>query len=281
MLKPLADDKGLALLMELDNEAPPYINTDKARFEQVLINLLGNAIKFTQKGEVKLHVQCNQAESGAELKVTVLDTGIGIAKQDHAQVFEAFKQADGSTTRRYDGTGLGLSLCKQLLTLMGGKIELTSELGVGTNITFYLPVSIAQPPSEVTQGDRPINKTLTGHILLVEDNEVNLTVVRAMLEKMALSVTIAKDGQQAIDALTMQSFDAVLMDVHMPNMDGLEATKQIRKNPAYQNLPIIAFTANIFKEDIGACYSAGMDDFVSKPVDQAQLREVLSRWLVC
>ncbi|WP_105170122.1 hybrid sensor histidine kinase/response regulator [Pseudoalteromonas sp. T1lg23B] len=283
LLMSLASQKGLSLEYVIDGDVPEYIRGDQARLQQILINLLGNAIKFTEKGHVRLMVQNKgKTSSGhAELKFIVSDTGVGIAPQDLQRVFEPFKQADGSMTRRFDGTGLGLSLCKELLALMDGKIGIESKLGQGTDVFFSIPMEVVSRAAKPLQPVSSSLSDLKGHVLLVEDNDVNLMVVTAMLKKLGLEVSTAKDGLLALEALQKQSFDLILMDVHMPHLDGLETSKRIRQDITYKNLPIIAFTANIFKEDITACFNAGMDDFVSKPVEQEKLKEVLARWLEC
>ncbi|OHU93620.1 hypothetical protein BIW53_19990 [Pseudoalteromonas byunsanensis] len=283
LLMSLASQKGLSLEYIIDDNVPAFIRGDQARLQQILINLVGNAIKFTDKGHVRVMVQ-NKAKTvskQAKLKFIVSDTGVGIAPEDLQRVFEPFKQADGSMTRRFDGTGLGLSLCKELLALMGGKIGIESKQGQGTDVFFSLPVEVVSTVPKPLQHISSSLSALKGHVLLVEDNDVNLMVVTAMLRKLGLEVSTAKDGLLALEAIKKQSFDLILMDVHMPHLDGLETAKRIRQDITYKNLPIIAFTANIFKEDITACFNAGMDDFISKPVEQEKLKDVLSRWLAC
>ncbi|MCF6436939.1 hybrid sensor histidine kinase/response regulator [Pseudoalteromonas sp. MMG022] len=281
LLTPLAAKKGLQLDYVIDDDVPEFIRGDQARLQQILINLVGNAIKFTEQGKVLVLLRNTSSQSAkqVDLKFVVSDTGVGISQQDLQHIFEPFKQADGSKTRRFDGTGLGLSLCKELLALMGGEIGIESKLGQGTDVFFRIPVEVVSSLDKPIQQQVSSLSELKGHVLLVEDNDVNLMVVTAMLKKLGLEVSTAKDGLLALEALETQRFDLILMDVHMPNLDGLETSKRIRQNGTLKNLPIIAFTANIFKEDINDCFNAGMDDFISKPVEQAQLKEVLARWL--
>ncbi|NOU50460.1 response regulator [Pseudoalteromonas sp. JBTF-M23] len=282
MVKPLADEKSLTLDTNISPTVPQFVRSDIARLQQVLINVLSNAIKFTENGYVHLDVEHQSYASQDILKIVVSDTGIGISEQDLDLVFEPFKQAQESATNRYAGTGLGLSLCKELLTLLGGTIHMESQQGVGTKVFITLPVEIADDISEQNLDTlQQLPELLTGSVLLAEDNDVNLVVVSTMLVKLGLEVSTAKDGILALELLEQKHFDLVLMDVHMPNLDGLETAKRIRQTNKYRHLPIIAFTANIFSEDINACFNAGMDDFISKPVKLEKLKEVLSRWLIC
>ncbi|MBD1581985.1 response regulator [Pseudoalteromonas sp. S16_S37] len=282
MVKPLAAEKGLELNTNISPTVPQFVRSDIARLQQILINVLGNAIKFTDKGHVRLDIELQSYKSQDILKITVCDTGIGISEQDLERVFEPFKQAQGTSLNRYAGTGLGLSLCKELLALLGGSIYMESQLGTGTKVFITLPVEVADDGSEQEIGTvKQLPELLTGHVLLAEDNDVNLVVVSAMLVKLGLEVSTAKDGLLALELLKQRHFDLVLMDVNMPNLDGLETAKRIRQMNEFRHLPIIAFTANIFSEDINTCFNAGMDDFISKPVKLEKLKEVLARWLVC
>ncbi|KZN44585.1 hybrid sensor histidine kinase/response regulator [Pseudoalteromonas luteoviolacea] len=272
-----ARSKPITMLYTIVPNTPLEIASDKHRLQQVLLNLLSNAYKFTTQGEVALFIQLNP-KNNAQLLFTVKDTGIGIKAEQQEKIFDPFCQEDDSTTKRFGGTGLGLSICQQLVTLAGGTLSCESRPGEGATFTFTWPYSpcclIESSEGEHTQCAR-----LNGHVLLAEDNAINQVVICAMLEKLGLRVDLAKDGQQVLEKIEQDYFDLILMDVHMPKMDGIEATKHIRAHPKYSQMVIIAITANVFLEDIATYYSAGMDDFVAKPVEMTKLESVLSKWL--
>ncbi|AOT10897.1 hybrid sensor histidine kinase/response regulator [Pseudoalteromonas luteoviolacea] len=256
---------------------PLEIASDQHRLQQVLLNLLNNAYKFTAQGEISVFIQLNPKDN-QQLLFTIKDSGIGIKSDQKDKIFDPFCQEDDSTTKRFGGTGLGLSICKQLVSLAGGIIFCESAPNEGATFTFTWPYSpcclIEQSRSEQDQCTR-----LSGHILLAEDNAINQVVISAMLEKLGLRVDVAKDGEQALEKVNQDYFDLILMDVHMPKMDGIEATKQLRAHPKYSQMIIIAITANVFLEDIATYYSAGMDDFIAKPVEMTKLESILSKWL--
>jgi signal transduction histidine kinase/ligand-binding sensor domain-containing protein/CheY-like chemotaxis protein len=270
LLQVNAHAKRLNIISSCGPEVPGRVVTDPLRVKQVLVNLVGNAIKFTEKGHVE--VRLGVAEGGDALLFTVRDTGIGIPKNKQECVFKAFMQADGSITRRYGGSGLGLAISAKLIQLMGGTIRLHSEPGKGTLFEFTVPYDIpadavwrTAPAAEVSL--RPMR------ILLAEDNPVNQKVAVRLLEKHGHSVAVAGDGRAAVSAWERETFDAILMDVQMPEMDGLEAASLIRAGEAgtARHVPIIAMTAHAMSGDRDRCLAAGMDAYVTKPVQPAEL----------
>ncbi len=282
-------EKGLALKINVDPDLPENVVGDVVRVRQVLINLLGNAVKFTAEGTVELAIdQISRNGKDLRLKFSVRDTGVGIAEDAQAKVFEHFTQADSSTTRSFGGTGLGLAICKQLVELMGGHIDLESELGVGSSFFFVLTMKVAENQQPVESGPslQPNTamdtKKLTQdlRILLAEDNPINQVFARRVLEQLGAEVSLANNGQEALDLVQKQEFDLVLMDCQMPVLDGYEATRKIRKiGGAYAKLPIIALTAFAMAEDRDICLAAGMDDYVTKPVDRKILAKTIGKWV--
>ena len=263
---PRCREKGLTLTLSLDPALPTTLLADPARVRQVLLNLLGNAIKFTQHGTITLMAR----REGEQARIAVRDTGIGIPLDKQPAVFEAFTQADGSITRRFGGTGLGLTISNRLVHLMGGEMGLDSEPGVGSEFFFFLPLATGpvvtrEVAVQATRGE-PLD------ILLAEDNPINQRLAIRLLEREGHRVTLAENGQETLDALEKASYDLVLMDMQMPGLDGLEATRRIRKREArWAHLPIIALTANAYAEDRERCLLAGMDGFVSKPIRREEL----------
>jgi CheY-like chemotaxis protein len=249
------------------------------------MNLIGNAIKFTERGSVTVELNCSAAGAeGLRLMGAVVDTGIGVAVDRQSQIFDAFAQADGSTTRRFGGTGLGLAICKRLLELMNGTISVESRPGQGSAFRFTLEVrpaaSSSSPPKPHTaRTTPPCNRPLK--ILLAEDNRVNQIVVVRLLEKAGHSVRVAANGREAVHLFGKDHYDAVLMDVQMPEMDGLEATRFIRQvestSGSNRRAPVIALTAHAMSGDEQICMDAGMDSYLSKPLDPQILNDVLSR----
>ncbi len=267
LFKHRCEEKGLAFVQQVDVALPMMLLLDPVRVRQVLINLLGNAIKFTHTGGVTLEIK----RVGQGVRFAVRDTGIGIAKEGQTTVFQAFTQADGSITRRFGGTGLGLSISYRLVGLMGGLIGLQSELGHGSEFYFMLPIEeprqnqIAQvAPIELAL---PLVRQLS--ILLAEDNPINQKLAVTLLAREGHRVSVVDDGEAAVRAVAQGHFDLVLMDMQMPGMSGLEATRQIRADEAARlepRIPIMALTANAYDEDRDACLAAGMDAFISKPI---------------
>jgi len=285
--RPLAENKGLGFVVEVDPSLDRPLLGDQGRVRQILNNLLANAVKFTEHGEVRLQVRQHQDvdESGRSVvRFSVIDTGIGISAEDQAKLFQSFTQADSSLTRKYGGTGLGLAIVRQLAELMEGRCGVESEPGKGSCFWCEIPFPVAEgeveePPQEETVFTR---ERFRGRILLVEDNPVNQKIARAMLEKLGLSVVAASDGQEAVGLFGSQPFDLVFMDCQMPRMDGYEATGEIRRQEAARGLsrtPVIAMTAHAMSGDREKCLAAGMDDYLTKPVKKETLALVLEKWL--
>ncbi|MDH5254721.1 MAG: ATP-binding protein [Gammaproteobacteria bacterium] len=287
LLAEQARRKGLSLVSIAPPGDLPQVRGDPARLRQVLTNLVGNAVKFTDRGEVVVRFSAGSEANGmAELLFEVADTGVGIAAGNQARIFESFSQEDGSTTRRYGGTGLGLAISKQLVELMGGTIGVTSEPGRGATFRFTvrLPAVAGVPVALAGNGTGPAAhqgswQRLRGRVLLVEDNVVNQAVAIGMLDVLGVDVTVASDGREALDRLAVAQFDAVLMDCQMPLMDGFEATRVIRGREGGLALPIIALTANAVVGDRERCLAAGMNEYLSKPFKLEQLSDVLGRYL--
>ena len=279
-----ANGKGLKLSVQYASDVPERIRTDVGRLRQILLNLLGNALKFTERGEVVLHISLVEENSdGFRLCFAVKDDGIGISPEVQKGLFQPFTQGDSSTTRRFGGTGLGLSICKRLVELLSGEIGLESAEGKGSTFWFTIFAGRANQtaPAEPEMAIQPpvANESRGGRILVVEDSIVNQMVAVRLLEKLGYDVDVAANGLEAIDAVERSCYYAVLMDCQMPEMDGFEATKRLREREQGQGkrLPIIAMTANAMKGDKEICLEAGMDDYVPKPVHEEDLRAVLGR----
>jgi signal transduction histidine kinase/CheY-like chemotaxis protein len=283
----LATSKGLELKLELSPAVPPALIGDALRLEQVLMNLLSNAVKFTETGRVTLVVQpLAPAATVVDLEFAVRDSGIGLSPDQLGRLFQPFTQADDSTTRRYGGTGLGLAISRQLVELMGGQLRVVSQPGRGSEFGFSIRLEVAATaPSAGAEAPRETigalgqQQRLHGlRVLLVEDNAMNRRLAREILREAGLIVDVAEHGRLALAAVQQESYDVVLMDVQMPEMDGLEATRAIRALPGYGQLPIIAMTANAYDEDRTACVDAGMNDFLAKPIDAEQVLTMVARW---
>lgn len=280
LMQPKADERQVSLSVDLDEKLPQTLIGDQVRTRQILMNLLSNAIKFTRDGYVRIRLGVLELdELQCRIRIEVEDNGIGIAEEAQRKLFNAFTQADGSTTREYGGSGLGLSIVRQLVTLMHGRIGVSSEAEKGSTFWFELNFSrVAQ-----LQQQKVEHESLTGHVLLVEDNPVNQMIAKKMLEKLSLSYQLAENGEQAVQIMQQpHDFDLLLMDCQMPVMDGYTATRAIRQYETENQLartPIIAMTANTMENDKAACLQAGMDDYITKPVAQASLQKVLACWL--
>ena len=281
-----ANEKGLALNVTVDAEIPTDFYGDSMRIGQILLNFINNAIKFTDKGSVSLRILRLKTENEhCHIRFEVSDTGIGLTQEQMNRLFRSFEQADVSTTRKFGGTGLGLAICKQLAGLMGGHVGVDSRYGEGS--TFWATLRLEMAPAGSTDSSDPMQgeaaflpERLKGlHILVAEDNQINQQITRELLEEYGITVTIAENGREAIAQLADQPVDCILMDVRMPEMDGIEATRLIRANPDTAHMPIIAMTANARLEDRAECAQAGMNDFISKPVDPPQFFRVLLRCL--
>ncbi|QDQ25548.1 response regulator [Chitinimonas arctica] len=271
-----AEDKGLVLSLSMEPTLPRWVEADEGRLRQVLVNLLGNAVKFTEQGRVGLHLRCAREEGGvAWVEVTVRDTGIGIEPEKLGSIFDAFAQADDSISRRYGGSGLGLTISRRLIRAMGGEMSVRSTLGRGSVFNFKVPLKLAEAGAEPEI--RPDGVATALRILLAEDNLLNQKLACALLERDGHQVRLARHGGAAVDHFVNETFDLILMDMQMPEMDGLAATRAIRALEGDIHLPIIAMTANALPEDRERCLAAGMDDFLSKPISLAKLRAVLAR----
>lgn len=274
-----ARDKGLQFEIKT-GELPAAIIGDATRLRQILLNLLGNAIKFTERGRVELAVSCSErTESRAVLNFAVTDTGIGIDSAALDRLFKPFSQVDTSMSRRYGGTGLGLAISQRIAQAMGGLIQVQSTIGRGSCFRLVLPCELpeANRAPVANAAANFVTPSLHGRVLVVEDDAVNQQVIDLFLKKMNLSPSFAADGEAAITAATKEPFDLVLMDCQLPGIDGLEATRRIRERLGNQSLRIIALTANANTHVRDACLAAGMNDFLSKPVRFELLADVLQR----
>ena len=269
LYQPIAVAQGLSFNVEAADDLPVVLS-DPARIRQIVTNLIGNALKFTHSGSIHLGAVF---ENGA-LRVIVRDTGIGIPTDRQASIFDSFTQADVSTSRVYGGTGLGLTISRQLVEMMGGTLGLRSMVGAGSEFWFELPAEKSDPI--VSTGGAPDGgfARLSGHVLLAEDNEVNVLVAQDALEELGLTVEVAGDGRQAVAMALARPYDAILMDLHMPYLDGADATRAIRE--AGKTLPILAMTAAAREEDRQACLAAGMNGYITKPFEIEQVRRVLA-----
>jgi signal transduction histidine kinase/FixJ family two-component response regulator/HPt (histidine-containing phosphotransfer) domain-containing protein len=277
--------KHIHLSLSLSPDVPQQVIGDPMRLHQVLSNLIGNAIKFTDTGEITVRVATiRRNDDQAEINFSVRDTGIGIPAEKIAQLFESFTQADNSTARKYGGTGLGLTISKRLVNLMGGDLSVESEFGVGStfscSLVFFLPVQQSHSGSDT--GDitaSSLQRIRNARILLVEDNLINQQVAQEILAKAELQVKTVNNGADAVAAVAEEDFDAVLMDIQMPIMDGYEATQKIRQDLGKTELPILAMTAHAVSEERDRCFRMGMDDHIAKPVSRAALFQALAKWI--
>jgi signal transduction histidine kinase/ActR/RegA family two-component response regulator len=287
--------KGLSFSIERSADVPAELRGDALRLEQILLNLVGNSVKFTSSGSVSIHIRVAATDTeSVTLEFRITDTGIGLSAEQISRLFQAFSQADSSTTRQYGGTGLGLAICKRLVQAMRGRIWAEGRLGEGSLFAFTavfgrLPMATAVPQTLAAAPMAPAGPAIAdvmaglkgARILVVEDNEFNQQVIAELLEQAGVAVDLAGTGQEALGQLGGEDrFDAVLMDVQMPDMDGYEATRAIRAMPGLEQLIVIAITANATNEDRERCLEAGMTDFQPKPIDPQALYRTLSRWLV-
>jgi len=307
-LQPVADEKGIELNCTVEPMVPRYLHGDSHRLQQMLLNLVGNAVKFTEQGEVELRISISDdSANSTSLRIDVSDSGIGIEPHRLDAIFDAFQQADGSVTRRFGGTGLGLSIARDIARLMGGDVEVSSEAGQGSTFSIVFPLTEAQTqaiqmanPSIQSEADATADETCSMikleqsdhqvdaqtsaslplfndcHLLVAEDNTVNQMLVEAILESLGVAFVIVADGQEALDAMAAQHFDLVLMDCQMPVVDGLSATSIARARG--DTLPIIAVTANAMPGDRERCLEAGMDDYLTKPFKTEDIVRLLEIW---
>ena len=281
LLRSRATEKRLELAVHLPPDLPGHVVGDAVRLKQVLLNLTGNAVKFTESGRVEIAVAVRHHDAQtATLRFSVRDTGIGMDAATQGKLFQVFSQGDSSMTRRFGGTGLGLAISQRLVNRMGGHITVESTPGIGSEFSFELTLDHGAAPLSASQ--QPFAKrerALVGRVLVVEDDRVNQRVVELLLEQLGLDPVIVGDGGSAVEVALLEPWDAVLMDCQMPGMDGYEATRLIRGKLAGRPLPIIALTANAMTGDREACLAAGMDDFLAKPVRRDELRSCLEKWL--
>ena len=269
----LARDKGIDLDLELGSDVPEWIFGDPMRLEQMLNNLVSNAFKFTWSGEIRLQVQVEQGR----LQIGVRDTGVGMSEKAQKHIFQAFRQADSSVNRHYGGTGMGLAISRSLALAMDGDLRVVSALGQGSVFTLDLPIEVAEPPCIAEPPPQEVLDLRGVRILVVEDNLVNQVVVTRFLERLGAEVTVVPDGQACLDAWERVGPDLVLMDCHMPIMNGYQATAVLRNRGVCT--PIIALTANNMPGDRVRSIQAGMDDHLGKPIQVGALNACLQRWL--
>ncbi len=280
-----AERKGLQLLFSLPDDPVPFVQGDPGRIQQILLNLVENAIKFTKQGEVKIILRIDQLSADAALiNFEVKDTGIGIPAEVQSVIFDVFRQADGSTTRRFGGTGLGLSISKKLVELMGGEIHLESVPDQGSCFNFSIPMKrVAEDMTiEIRSVAGEHFTMLDARILLAEDNEINQQVAVDMLESLGCEVDVVANGEQAMEKLKDSGYSLVLMDCQMPVKDGYTAAREIRAAEVAtgEHTKIVALTANVLSEEREKCLAAGMDDFIGKPFKLKELYQMLEKWLV-
>jgi signal transduction histidine kinase/CheY-like chemotaxis protein len=295
LVSPSAQKKKLKFLIDVSPALPPSLVGDAARLGQILLNLVTNAVKFTESGEIILSLrQLKRDDKRVTVLFSVRDSGIGMTKDEQSRLFKPFTQADVSTTRKYGGTGLGLAICRQLVEIMGGEINVSGEPGKGSTFSFTISFNVGSMlPRQVissvaeerrkTEADTITTDNLAAihgaRVLLVEDNEYNQLVANELLESAGLSVTLAVNGEQALEKLRNETFAAVLMDVQMPVLDGLEATRRLRLMAEFETLPVIAVTAHAMPQDRQRCLDAGMNDYISKPINSNELKRLLVKWI--
>jgi signal transduction histidine kinase len=271
--------KNLDYKFTIDPKLPEFLQGDPLRLKQILINLVSNSIKFTQHGGVHITVQALDFSPDLRIQFNVTDTGIGIPKEKITSLFQAFSQVDSSTTRKYGGTGLGLQISKSLVELMGGSITVKSEPRKGSSFIFDVSLTKGSKPkvdhSKVITPNLAISDV---HILVAEDNKTNQFVISAMLKKLGYSFHIFDNGKEALESLNKHTYDLILMDCQMPELDGLKATSQIRKQDKWTKLPIIALTAGATDAEKTECIKVGMNDFLSKPITISVLESTLKKW---
>ncbi len=280
-----AEEKGIELYVNCGDFAKTYLLSDPLRIKQIIFNLTSNALKFTEEGYIDINVHCTKIDDKTvHCQFTVQDTGIGLSQDQMNRIFSAFTQADSSVTRKYGGTGLGLVISRSLAQMLGGKIEITSKVNEGS--TFSLECDFALAPEEdikkLENHDKEQDKQFTnqnGHILLVEDNEINQLIAIELLQAVGYTVDIAQNGQEALNFISSNTYDVVLMDIQMPIMDGLTASKKIRENPSFSKLPIIAMSAHAMSGDKEVSLAHGMNDHITKPINPQKLYSTIAYWL--
>jgi signal transduction histidine kinase/HPt (histidine-containing phosphotransfer) domain-containing protein len=289
LAKTKAEEKGLDFrVLPVGQRLPARIVTDPTHLRQCLLNLVGNALKFTEQGHIHLRVSLGSIDDQTGICFAFEDTGIGIGPDRQRTIFESFTQADGSMTRKYGGTGLGLTITKQLAELLGGKLTVISEVGQGSIFTLTIPAGLDITKEQSLNMDNlvePLNRNserlvqthFSGHILIAEDIDTNQKVIKRLLERHGATVTIVENGQEAVTAALVQSYDLILMDIQMPVMNGYEATRTLREKEIVT--PIVALTAHAMQGDEKKCLDAGCDDYLSKPVNSNKLEQILGKYL--
>lgn len=282
LLKHFANKKSLALSLHISPDLPKFVKGDADRIQQILINLINNAIKFTEQGQVEVFASSHHSNSeNIYLRFQVKDTGIGIKDADQDYLFEEFTMADQSHSRKYEGTGLGLAICRRLVSLMNGTIKLESEFGKGSTFEFTLQLEPSSEPGAelMISQEQDLKPSANSKVLLAEDNLANQMVIRSILEIANLQVEVVSNGKQAVEAVKSNDYDIVLMDISMPEMDGMMATKAIRQLPDDKaNIPIVALTAHTLAGDKKRFLDAGMNDYLSKPIDRKTTLHCIARW---
>jgi signal transduction histidine kinase/ActR/RegA family two-component response regulator len=289
-----AHSKGLAFNVHLPPDLPDWVHADKTRLKQILFNLVSNAIKFTTQGQIDLFVDTTTAPDGiASARIRVVDTGIGISEEAMGQLFQRFSQVESGVDRRFGGAGLGLDISRTLARLMGGDLSVTSKPGVGSTFTLELPLPLCQalPPPHQTQHPEAMSRAPSGsantrtgvhrwQVMVAEDHPVNRKMMAALLDKLDCDVTFCENGQEAVDAAQNQVFDLIFMDIHMPVMDGLAATRLIRLHGLNRDsVPIVALTADVMSEARDNAMLAGVSEFLSKPVRLTELQACITKWM--
>ena len=279
LLSSRACERDVQLSAEIDAAVPMWLVGDGDRLRQVLNNLIGNAVKFTEHGAVKIRAR-RVAEGTGRLRIEIEDSGIGIAADARLRIFEPFEQADGASQRGHGGTGLGLAISSRLVGAMGGEIRVDSVPGEGSVFRFEIALVACEPPAADAAPEGAI-VPVGAHVLIVEDHPVNQALARRMMNKLGCTFELATDGAEAIEALSRSRFDLVLMDCHMPGMDGCSATRVIRAGEAGTpaRIPIVAMTAGAMDADRVAARDAGMDDFLAKPFSLTELQQAVERWV--
>jgi two-component system, sensor histidine kinase and response regulator len=271
--------RNLEWVLDVAPDVPPHLLGDPLRLGQILLNYANNAVKFTEQGRIVVAVRAEErTDDDVLLHLRVSDTGVGITPEQKARLFQRFSQADASSTRKFGGTGLGLAICKKLADLMGGEVGVDSEPGRGSTFWFRARLGVGKAGRPVPAG-KGLAALAGARILLVEDNDINQQVARETLEDAGLTVDVACDGRAALAMVTQAAYDLVFMDMQMPVMDGVTATRAIRQMEGMDKLPIVAMTANAMEKDRQACMEAGMDDVLVKPIDPECMWDVLLRWL--
>jgi signal transduction histidine kinase/CheY-like chemotaxis protein len=282
-------EKNIRIQLHIDENLPPNLLGDFYKLRQVIFNLVGNAIKFTEQGSIQVRAEVDRIENKeVNLTIRVIDTGIGISEDNLKKIYEPFHQIDNSNTRKYDGVGLGISICQNILLHMGSHLEMRSQLHVGTEASFQLSLeiqsnseSIIQPVvlSSLDDDQEALNAIPNKRILVAEDNSINLDVIRHYLGYLNLEFALVTNGEQCIEELKRNQYDLVLMDIQMPILDGIQATKKIRQLDQIKSIPIIGLSAGVRENEREICFQSGMNDFLGKPFEIEDLAKILRKYL--